>query len=73
MIDPLPFGIGGLITYAGANLTDNIAAIVGIAVILVVAMIFQPFEAASMFALVMSGISGIAALAGYEIGKRSTT
>lgn len=65
--------IGGVITFAGANITDNITAIIGIAVILVVAMIFRPFEEASMFALVMSGISGIAALAGYEIGKRSTT
>lgn len=63
--------IGGIITFAGAQMTDNIVAIIGISVVLVVAMIAKPFDQASNFALVMSGISGIAALAGYELGKRT--
>lgn len=64
--------IAAAISYAGANIDDNIMAIVGITAVLVVAMIFKPFDQASMFALTMSGISGVAALAGYEMGKRKS-
>lgn len=64
--------IAGAISYAGANITDNITAIIGITLILIVSMIFQPFDQANSFALMMCGISAIAALAGYEVGKRTS-
>lgn len=67
----IPF-VTGMISFAGAQLDDNVIAIAGITIVLCVAMIFQPFEQESMFALTMSGISGVAALAGYEIGKRKS-
>lgn len=62
--------VGAAISYAGAQVDDNIIAIAGISAVLCVAMVTRPFDEASMFALTMSGISGVAALAGYEIGKR---
>lgn len=68
-LEELPI-IAGAISWAGVNIDDNIAAIGGITILLIVAMIFQPFESGDMFALTMSGIAGISALAGYEIGKR---
>jgi hypothetical protein len=68
-VESIPL-IGAAISYAGAQVDDNIIAIVGISAVLCVAMIAKPFDEASMFALTMSGISGVAALAGYEIGKR---
>lgn len=64
--------IEGAITYAGANITDNITAIAGITLILIVSMIFKPFDQANSFAMMMCGISAIAALAGYEVGKRTS-
>lgn len=62
----------GVITAAGAQVTDNIAAIVGISALLIAAIIFNPFNNGELFALVMSGIAGMSALAGYEIGKRQS-
>lgn len=65
--------VAGLISYAGAQMDDNVIAIAGITAVLCVAMVFRPFDQESMFALTMSGISGVAALAGYEIGKRKNS
>lgn len=68
-MDKIPL-IAGAVTWAGANIEDNVVAIAGITLLLIAAFIFKPFDNANMFALTMSGISGMAALAGYEIGKR---
>lgn len=68
-MDRIPL-IAGAITWAGTNIEDNVVAIAGITLLLVAAFILKPFDSANMFALTMSGIAGISALAGYEIGKR---
>lgn len=62
--------VAGVISFAGANIDDNIMAIGGISLIIMVAYIFGPFESQDLLSLTMMAISAIAALAGYEIGKR---
>lgn len=68
-MEKIPF-LAGAITWAGTNIEDNVIAIAGITLILIAGFICKPFDDANMFALTMSGISGMSALAGYEIGKR---
>lgn len=63
--------ITGAVTYASAKVTDNIVAIIGISLILIAAMGIGVFDSSDMFALTMSAITAISALAGYEVGKRS--
>lgn len=70
MMDKIPVFMAGAITWAGTNIEDNVVAIAGITVLLVAAFICKPFDEPNMFAMTMAGISGMSALAGYEIGKR---
>lgn len=69
MPDKVPLMLGA-IAWAGHQIDDNVIAIAGITCLLVAAFIVKPFESGDLFALTISGISGISALAGYEIGKR---
>lgn len=70
----VPLSLGALIVaqYGKLKITDNIVAILGITAILTASVIFNPFGQSDLFALVISGMTAISALAGYEIGKRQS-